>query len=63
MFEFSQTGLRRQYNAGGPDNQPLIDIDTSGIISNVVQVVYAAVRFDLENSSPNNFLLNTSMIP
>ncbi|KAJ7477556.1 hypothetical protein FB451DRAFT_1032996 [Mycena latifolia] len=36
--------------------------DTSGIISNTVQTVYASVRLDLGNDSPNNFLLNTSRI-
>ncbi|KAJ6536160.1 hypothetical protein B0H19DRAFT_1003939 [Mycena capillaripes] len=36
--------------------------DMSGIISNTVQTVYASVRLDLGNRSPNNFLLNTSRI-
>ncbi|KAJ7785169.1 hypothetical protein DFH07DRAFT_873058 [Mycena maculata] len=65
MFEFSPTtGNASQYDATIPTlSTPIIDIDTSGIISNAVQVVYAAVRFDLGNRSPNNFLLNTSIIP
>ncbi|KAJ6529461.1 hypothetical protein DFH09DRAFT_1371020 [Mycena vulgaris] len=41
----------------------VVDLDTVGIISNLVQVMYSAVRFDLGNPSPNNFLLNTSVIP
>ncbi|KAJ6542214.1 hypothetical protein DFH09DRAFT_929023, partial [Mycena vulgaris] len=40
----------------------VVDSDTVGIISNLVQVMYSAVRFDLGNPSPNNFLLNTSVI-
>ncbi|KAJ7777557.1 hypothetical protein DFH07DRAFT_976505 [Mycena maculata] len=65
MWEYSPApGIIRQYDANTPIiSQPIINIDTSGIISNVVQVVYAAVRFDLGNRSPNNFLLNTSIIP
>ncbi|KAJ7830353.1 hypothetical protein B0H14DRAFT_2515881 [Mycena olivaceomarginata] len=37
--------------------------DTIGMVWNMVQVIYAAVRLDLGNPSQNNFLLNTSVIP
>ncbi|KAJ7635410.1 hypothetical protein FB45DRAFT_865928 [Roridomyces roridus] len=47
----------------GPGNEPLMNNDTFGIISNVVQVAYATIRLDLGNRTPkNNFLLNTSLI-
>ncbi|KAJ7431058.1 hypothetical protein B0H11DRAFT_2132556 [Mycena galericulata] len=62
IFEYvPNPGRVFQSNAG--DAASPFSSDTHGIISNLVQVVYAAVRFDLGNPSPNNFLLNTSMIP
>ncbi|KAJ7032539.1 hypothetical protein C8F04DRAFT_654418 [Mycena alexandri] len=65
MFQYSPvTQQGAIFDLGERDNTPLIDSDTVGIISNVVQVVYAAVRLDLGNRNPaNNFLLNTSLIP
>ncbi|KAJ6628621.1 hypothetical protein B0H10DRAFT_1904954 [Mycena sp. CBHHK59/15] len=63
MFEYIPNFGGVQYFATDPSNQTLVNNDTSGIISNTVQAVYAAVRLDLGNRSPNNFLLNTSMIP
>ncbi|KAJ7729473.1 hypothetical protein B0H16DRAFT_1330407 [Mycena metata] len=56
----------QQYFASQPAasfNQPLVTDNTSAIISNLVQGIYATVRMDLGNRSPNNFLLNTSRIP
>ncbi|KAJ7691537.1 hypothetical protein B0H17DRAFT_1133620 [Mycena rosella] len=44
-------------------NQLLTANDTAGIIANLIQLTYAAVHLDLGNPSPNNFLLNTSVIP
>ncbi|KAJ7088558.1 hypothetical protein C8R43DRAFT_964947 [Mycena crocata] len=55
-----------QYRAGQPltdDNQPVINDVTYNVFSNLIQTMYAAVRIDLGNPSPNNFLLNTSVIP
>ncbi|KAJ7932088.1 hypothetical protein B0H13DRAFT_2651073 [Mycena leptocephala] len=55
-----------QYFASDPltdSNQPVITNDTYNVLSNVIQTMYAAVRIDLGNPSPNNFLLNTSVIP
>ncbi|KAF8216723.1 hypothetical protein K438DRAFT_401838 [Mycena galopus ATCC 62051] len=66
MFEYTSNQNFSQYFANEPAsqlNQPLVTNDTSGIISNLVQGVYAAVRLDLGNPSPNNFLLNTSLTP
>jgi len=66
QFEYTSPQDLQQYFANqplSPSNQPLVTNDTSGIISNLVQTAYAAVRLDLGNPSPNNFLLNTSMIP
>ncbi|KAJ6571574.1 hypothetical protein B0H19DRAFT_662763 [Mycena capillaripes] len=56
----------QQYFAGEPlsdSNQPVIANDTFNALANVIQTLYAAVRIDLGNPSPNNFLLNTSVIP
>jgi hypothetical protein len=44
-------------------NKPVITNDTYNAVANVLQTMYAAVRIDLGNPSPNNFLLNTSVIP
>ncbi|KAJ7663442.1 hypothetical protein B0H17DRAFT_1019889 [Mycena rosella] len=66
MFEYSPVNGMTSYSTSLPtseSNKPLIDTDTSGIIANLVQTVYAAVRIDLGNPSPNNFLLNSSVIP
>ncbi|KAJ7654559.1 hypothetical protein DFH06DRAFT_1092796 [Mycena polygramma] len=66
IFEYIPSKGSRQFDSTEPlsdSNQPLVTNDTSAIISNLVQSAYAAVRFDLGNPSPNNFLLNTSMIP
>ncbi|KAJ7182498.1 hypothetical protein C8R43DRAFT_1116135 [Mycena crocata] len=66
MFEHTAGQLYKGYIASSPltkDNQPLITNDTFGIISNLVQSTYALVRLDLGNPSPNNFLLNTSVLP
>jgi hypothetical protein len=65
MFESYSNGSFAQYTASLPSipgNHPLLNDDTAGIISNTVQTVYATVRLDLGNRSPNNFLLNTSRI-
>ncbi|KAJ6484452.1 hypothetical protein C8R47DRAFT_1280653 [Mycena vitilis] len=56
----------QQYFASDPPtdfNQPVITNDTFNALANVIQTIYAAVRIDLGNPSPNNFLLNTSVIP
>ncbi|KAJ7217588.1 hypothetical protein B0H12DRAFT_1329417 [Mycena haematopus] len=56
----------QQYFAGDPlteFNQPVITSDTYNALANVIQTMYAALRIDLGNPSPNNFLLNTSVIP
>jgi hypothetical protein len=42
----------------GPPDDTLVHV-----LSNVIQSVHAALRLDLGNPSPNNFLLNTSVIP
>ncbi|KAJ7487912.1 hypothetical protein FB451DRAFT_1225903 [Mycena latifolia] len=44
-------------------NQPVITDVTYSVLANIIQTMYAAVRIDLGNPSPNNFLLNTSAIP
>jgi hypothetical protein len=62
MFEYAPNGKISQYFASIPGSTPLITNDTAGIMSNLVQAAYAAVRLDLGNPSPNNFLLNSSMI-
>ncbi|KAJ6563126.1 hypothetical protein DFH09DRAFT_1478117 [Mycena vulgaris] len=61
MFELYGNGSFSHSIPPGSLN-PLLSDDTSGIISNTVQTVYASVRLDLGNRSPNNFLLNTSRI-
>ncbi|KAJ6529125.1 hypothetical protein DFH09DRAFT_1045264 [Mycena vulgaris] len=56
----------QQYFAGEPlsdTNQPVITDVSYSVLANVIQTMYAAVRIDLGNPSPNNFLLNTSVIP
>ncbi|KAJ7301663.1 hypothetical protein DFH08DRAFT_978591 [Mycena albidolilacea] len=58
MFELLGNGFLHQNSTGG-----LLTDDTTGIISNMVQALYAAVRLDLGNPSSNNFLLNTTVIP
>ncbi|KAJ7488081.1 hypothetical protein FB451DRAFT_1126467 [Mycena latifolia] len=69
MFEFNPGAPKpgiASYFAGDPIsafNQPLVDNNTAGIIANLVQSAYATVRLDLGNRAPNNFLLNTSLIP
>ncbi|KAJ6606090.1 hypothetical protein DFH09DRAFT_966260 [Mycena vulgaris] len=62
MFEYTPGRGIQLYSSSGQYRKPLLTNDTFGIISNTVQAVYAAVRLDLGNPSPNNFLLNTSMI-
>ncbi|KAJ6554666.1 hypothetical protein B0H19DRAFT_1072027 [Mycena capillaripes] len=62
MFEYTPGREIQLYSSSGQYTKPLLTNDTFGIISNAVQAVYAAVRLDLGNPSPNNFLLNTSMI-
>ncbi|KAJ7718704.1 hypothetical protein B0H14DRAFT_3010856 [Mycena olivaceomarginata] len=65
MFSYKSSRDFQQYFASEPANdlnKPLVTNDTLGIISNIVQSAYAAVRLDLANPSPNNFLLNTAMI-
>ncbi|KAJ7861312.1 hypothetical protein B0H14DRAFT_537909 [Mycena olivaceomarginata] len=65
MFLYKSSRDLQQYFASLPVsdlNKPLVTNDTLGIISNIVQSAYAAVRLDLGNPSPNNFLLNTAMI-
>ncbi|KAJ7734287.1 hypothetical protein B0H16DRAFT_1467683 [Mycena metata] len=62
MFEYTPSLGIQLYSSSGQFTEPLITNDTFGIISNTVQAVYAAVRLDLGNPSPNNFLLNISMI-
>jgi hypothetical protein len=65
MFLYKSSRDLQQYFASQPvsdSNKPLVTNDTLGIISNIVQSAYAAVRLDLGNPSPNNFLLNTAMI-
>jgi hypothetical protein len=58
MFELLGNGFLHQNSTGD-----LLTDDTTGIISNIVQALYAAVRLDLGNPSSNNFLLNTTVIP
>ncbi|KAJ7178907.1 hypothetical protein C8R46DRAFT_1323105 [Mycena filopes] len=56
----------QQYSAGAElseFNQPVITSDLYNVLANVIQTMYAAVRIDLGNPSPNNFLLNTSVVP
>ncbi|KAF7350314.1 hypothetical protein MVEN_01335700 [Mycena venus] len=56
----------KQYAAGDPlsdTNQPVITNDTFDVLANVIQTMAAAVRIDLGNPSPNNFLLNSTVIP
>jgi hypothetical protein len=62
MFEYTPGRVIQLYSSRGQYTKPLLTNDTFCIISNAVQAVYAAVRLDLGNPSPNNFLLNTSMI-
>ncbi|KAJ7434459.1 hypothetical protein FB451DRAFT_1063323 [Mycena latifolia] len=65
MFEYTPGQGFASYTAADPPsnhNQPLVTNDTAGIIANLVQSAYATVRLDLGNRSPNNFLLNTSLI-
>ncbi|KAJ7205472.1 hypothetical protein GGX14DRAFT_500612 [Mycena pura] len=64
LFLYLANGTLAQYSAGDPTSTtgPPTD-DTAGIIANTVQAVYAAVRLDLGNLAPNNFLVNTTMIP
>ncbi|KAJ7274868.1 hypothetical protein C8J57DRAFT_1312947 [Mycena rebaudengoi] len=55
-----------QYIASDPPapyNQPVLNDETAGIMANVIQTLYAAVRVDLGNPSPNNILLNASAVP
>ncbi|KAJ7811071.1 hypothetical protein B0H14DRAFT_3479998 [Mycena olivaceomarginata] len=58
MFELLGNGFLHQNSTGD-----LLTDDTTGIISNMVQALYAAVRLDLGNPSSNNFLLHTTVIP
>ncbi|KAJ7292136.1 hypothetical protein C8J57DRAFT_1164079 [Mycena rebaudengoi] len=62
MFEYTPGRVIQLYSSSGRYTKPLLTNDTLGIVSNTVQAVYAAVRLDLGNPSPNNFLLNTSII-
>ncbi|KAJ6526186.1 hypothetical protein DFH09DRAFT_1188077 [Mycena vulgaris] len=65
MFTHTPGKLFEQYFAGlpsGAGGDSLVTNDTEGIIANLVQSAYAAVRLDLGNPSPNNFLLNKSMV-
>ncbi|KAJ7635409.1 hypothetical protein FB45DRAFT_831063 [Roridomyces roridus] len=69
IFEFMpSTVAGAQFVANEPidpdtGNLPLINNDTFGMISNVVQVAYATIRLDIGNRTPKtNFLLNTSLI-
>ncbi len=39
---------------------PFLGADVAGPIANLLQTVYAAVRIDLGNPSPNNFILHPS---
>lgn len=41
-------------------NPEVLDDNTLGPVSNLIQMVYAAVRIDLGNPSPNNFILHYS---
>ncbi|KAJ7182499.1 hypothetical protein C8R43DRAFT_6256 [Mycena crocata] len=66
MFTYAPGPIIKGFADSKPitdDNQPLLTNDTTGIISNLVQSTYALVRLDLGNPSPNNFLLNTSVLP
>ncbi|KAJ7465493.1 hypothetical protein FB451DRAFT_1261881 [Mycena latifolia] len=69
MFLFNPGAPRpgiSSYSAADPVgtfNEPLVDNNTEAIIANLVQSAYATVRLDLGNRAPNNFLLNTSLIP
>ncbi|KAF8068835.1 hypothetical protein FPV67DRAFT_1489900 [Lyophyllum atratum] len=45
-----------------PRNIPVIRQNTFNALSNLIQAFYAAVRIDLGNPSPNNFLLNPAAI-
>jgi hypothetical protein len=62
MFELYSNGSFSSHATPPGSLNPLLNDDTSSIISNTVQTVYASVRLDLGNRSPNNFLLNTSRI-
>ncbi|KAK7055397.1 hypothetical protein R3P38DRAFT_1355361 [Favolaschia claudopus] len=58
--------LSQEYYAGDPiteTNTPVITNDTFNVLANALQTTYAAVRIDLGNLSPNNFISNTSVIP
>ncbi|KAF8192657.1 hypothetical protein K438DRAFT_2017864 [Mycena galopus ATCC 62051] len=66
MSQVSGTGKLSAYVATQPPsttNQQLPSNDTFAIVANTVQAVYAAIRLDLGNDAPNNFLVNTSAIP
>ncbi|KAF7324099.1 hypothetical protein MKEN_00632300 [Mycena kentingensis (nom. inval.)] len=43
-------------------NRPVIDDRLLAPLTNALQGVYAALRIDLGNPSPNNFLLNTTVL-
>ncbi|KAJ7864606.1 hypothetical protein B0H14DRAFT_3603051 [Mycena olivaceomarginata] len=58
MFEWLGNGSTVQAFSGD-----LLTNDTEGIVSNMVQAVYAAVRLDLGNPAPSNFLLQPALIP
>lgn len=42
------------------ENPQVIDAVTAAPLANLIQLVYASIRIDLGNPSPNNFILNPS---
>ena len=58
-------GSFNKYDASLPisdTNKPLIKVDWYPRIANLIQVIVAAIRIDLGNPSPNNFILHPSAL-
>lgn len=49
-----------QLEPTSPGNPKIIDAVTAAPLANLIQLVYASIRIDLGNPSPNNFIINPS---
>ncbi|PPQ70048.1 hypothetical protein CVT26_013372 [Gymnopilus dilepis] len=50
-------------DANVSNNNPwVLDADTEAPVHNIIETIYAAIRIDLGNPSPNNFIVNRSFL-
>jgi hypothetical protein len=60
VFPDSTLASHTESQPTNDDNPEVIDSNTLGPLSNIIQLIYASARIDLGNPSPNNFILNPS---